>query len=204
MSAAVASVSVSRAAPLSLRSGFVEALLQAGLDAETPADRLACGAALRGLLPARAVTPGMLTEVITALLELYDDIAVDIPKAPEYFADLLDGLVVGSARARAGGDVDDAHLVPAGVLPPPVAAAMGIDAAATAAAASSTNAAAEPIAAAPASAAAPGVPLPAVIVASTAAAADADGDAAAPAADAEADLDDVFAAAKKKKKKPAK
>ena len=193
VAAAVASVAASRAAPLTLRGGFVGALLQAGLDAESAADRRDAGAALCGLLPARAVTPAMLAAQVEALLDLYDDIVVDIPKAAEYLADLLDGLVVGSGRALALHPAQQVLCIPAWVLPPPVAAAMRI------APALCTR----PVEGGAATPVSDDAAAPPAVEAEVAAIAESAPAEAAPPLDAEAELDDVFAAAKKKKKKKA-
>ncbi len=48
--------------------------MQAGLDAETPAQRSSVGTVLSGLVPGRAVTPAMLARAVAGVLELYDDI----------------------------------------------------------------------------------------------------------------------------------
>jgi hypothetical protein len=100
-------------AHLALREKAVEALIQAGIDAEKDSGRTDIGAVMGGLvLPARVVTAAMLVRAAGAFLDLYDDLAVDVPRAAAYFAQMLKPLVPA--------------ILPAAALPDAVAAAMGV------------------------------------------------------------------------------
>jgi hypothetical protein len=166
------------------RVALVEALLHAGLDAEVPAERSAIRKVLAQLaVPGRAVTPSMLTAGVAALVRDLDDIVVDCPRAEEFLGEMLRGVVVGSMAAPS-----ETPIVPASVLPPSLAARMGIHVTAATAAAPAPA----PVAASAADAAVAAVTA-GVAAASVAAAAE-----PAPAADDE-DVDAMFAALKKKK-----
>lgn len=173
--------------PLERRERLVGALLQAGLDAETPAERRAVRDALCGLAPARVLTPAMLARGVRGVLDALDDLLVDYPRAVEYLAEMLTGVVEGTSTASAAQGASAAAagragaVVPGWVLPDRLAAKLGVSNAAPAAAGEA------PAAAAVAADAPPAPP--------------ADGAAPAEAVD-DAELEGMFA--KKKKKKGAK
>jgi hypothetical protein len=179
---------------LHLREKAVEAAVQAGLDAESDAERADIGRWLAGLVhPARVVTLDMLARAVGAFLAVFDDLVTDVPRAAAYFAAMLKPLA-------------DAEVVAAlELLPPTVAAALGLapapdadkPAAATAPAGDDTAAKQAPAPApAPAPAAAPAAAAAAPAAGAAPAPAAADAPAAAPA-------DDGFTEAKKGKKKKA-
>lgn len=114
-----------RCVPVGRRERIVDVLLQAGLDAEKMGERVAVRASARGwasfllpadalplspaaqvrkvlagLVPRRALTPAMLANGVAAVLEFYDDILVDYPRAADYFEDMLAGLIEGTVRGE--------------------------------------------------------------------------------------------------------
>lgn len=166
-------------------------MLNAGLDSETPAERLAIRKVLIGLVPARAVTPAMLTSGVEAVTSQLDDIRVDIPRAEDYLAELLRGIVIGSMCAPS-----EKPCVPASVLPPSLASRMGIHNVAVEAVTSGLAAASIAADVTPEAKPEEGAAAPAPAASSEPAA-------SGTAAVEEDDVDALFATAKKKKKSKA-
>ena len=184
---------IGRSAPPARRAALIDALLQAGLDAETAEGRGAVADALALLVPARAVTPAALRASVDTLVSAFDDIVIDIPRAATYLAQLLRRIVGGQA-----------HQVPASGLPAAVASALGTNVVAAAVAASTL---AIP-AATPSAGAAPPPPATAAVTAAVVEqpASDASSASIPPAVTAipavgDDEIDDLFASAKRKKKK---
>lgn len=184
-----------RVEPVTRRELAVDLLLQAALDSETPAGRADVRTVLAGLVPSGVADAGMVTRGVAGTLELFDDIVIDYPKAADYFAEVLRGVVVGTSSGAAG---SAGAVVPATALPPMIAKKMGLAVAAPAPApaAAAASATAPPGAEPAAPTAAAPTPAPA-----PAAASEPTPQSAPPAAEAAAAPAADEGAGKKKKKK---